>query len=57
MWPNWLGYFGLVVAASLLLNLLGMFGIDMGPMISISETLQHFWMLATAILFLRKKEG
>ncbi len=55
VWPHWLGYFGLVVAASLLLNLLEMFGIDMGPMISISETLQHFWMLATAILFLRKK--
>jgi len=57
MWPGWLGYFGLVVAASLLLNLLEMFGIDMGPMITVSETLQHFWMLATAIVFLRKKRG
>ena len=56
MWPGWLGYFGLVVAASLILNLLEMFGIDMGPMISVSETLQHFWMLATAIVFLRRKE-
>ena len=54
-WPNWLGYFGLIAAASLLLNLLEMIGIDMGPMISVSETLQHFWMLATAIMFLRKK--
>ena len=54
-WPNWLGYFGLVVAASLLLNLLEMVGIDMGAMISVSETLQHFWMLATAIVLLRKK--
>ena len=54
-WPNWLGYFGLIVAASLLLNLLEMIGIDMGAMITISETLQHFWMLATAIVFLRKK--
>ena len=54
-WPNWLGYFGLIVAASLLLNLLEMVGIDMGAMISVSETLQHFWMLAAAIVFLRKK--
>jgi len=29
-WPNWLGWFGLIVAASLLLNLLEMIGIDMG---------------------------
>ena len=54
-WPNWLGYFGLIVAAFLLLNLLEMIGIDMGAMISVSETLQHFWMLTTAIVFLRKK--
>ncbi len=54
-WPNWLGYFGFIVAASLLLNLLEMIGVDMGAMISVSETLQHFWMLATAIVFLRKK--
>jgi len=54
-WPSWLGYFGLIVAASLLLNLLEMIGIDMGAMITISETLQHFWMLATAIVFLHKK--
>ena len=54
-WPNWLGYSGLIVAASLLLNLLEMIGINMGAMISVSETLQHLWMLATAIVFLRKK--
>jgi hypothetical protein len=30
-------------------------GIDMGAMISVSETLQHFWLLATAIVFLRTK--
>ena len=56
-WPSWLGYFGLIVAAALLLNLLEMIGVDMGAMITISETLQHFWMLATAIVFLRKKRN
>ena len=54
-WPNWLGYFGFIVAALLLLNLLEMIEIDMGAMITVSQTLQHFWMLATAIVFLRKK--
>ena len=54
-WPGWLGYFGLIVAAALLSNLLEVVGIDMGAMISISETLQHFWMLAAAIVFLRTK--
>ena len=54
-WPGWLGYFGFVVAISLLLNLLEVVGIDMGAMITVAETLQHFWMLAAAIVFLRKK--
>ncbi len=54
-WPKWLGYFGFVVAASLLFNLLEVVGIDMGAMITVSVTLLHFWMLATAIVFLRKK--
>ncbi len=55
-WPSWLGYFGLIVMAFLLSNLLETFGMDMGAMISVSETLQHLWMLATAIIFLRRKE-
>jgi hypothetical protein len=55
-WPNWLGYFGFVAAASLFLNLLETIGIDMGPMITISVTLLHFWLLATAIVFFRKKQ-
>ena len=54
-WPQWLSYFGFLVAASLLLNLLEVVGIDMGAMITVSVTLLHFWMLATAIVFLRKK--
>ena len=54
-WPKWLSYFGFLVAASLLLNLLEVIGIDMGAMITVSVTLLHFWMLATAIVFLRKK--
>jgi hypothetical protein len=54
-WPNWLGYFGLVAAASLFLNLFETIGVDMGPMITVSVTLLHFWMLAAALVFWRKK--
>jgi hypothetical protein len=52
-WPNWLGYFGLTAAAALFLNLLEVIGVDMGPMITISVSLLHFWMLAAAIVFWR----
>lgn len=54
-WPNWLGYFGFVASASLFLNLLEVISIDMGPMITISVMLLHFWMLAAALVFFRKK--
>lgn len=53
-WPNWLGYFGFIASAALFLNLPEIIGINTGPMISISETLFHFWMLAAAIGFLAK---
>ncbi len=54
-WPSWLGYFGFVAAASLFVNLLNMINIDTGPMVVISVTLLHFWMLAMAIAFWRKR--
>lgn len=54
-WPNWLGYFGFTAAAFLFLNLLELIGFDMGPMISISVAVLHFWMLATAFLFFRQQ--
>jgi hypothetical protein len=47
--------FGLVAAASLFLNLFETIGVDMGPMITVSVTLLHFWMLAAALVFWRKK--
>lgn len=55
-WPNWLGYFGFVAAASLLINLAEATGIDMGPMITISVVLLHLWMLSTAIVFIKQSK-
>lgn len=53
-WPNWLGIFGLVAAGALLLNLVEIVGIDLGPMITVSVAVFHFWMLATAVVFWRR---
>lgn len=54
-WPNWLGYFGFVAAASLFSNLLETIGVDMGPMIVLAVVLLHLWMLAAAILVWRRR--
>ncbi len=54
-WPNWLGYFGFVAAASLFSNLLETIGVDMGPMIVLAVVMLHFWMLATAVVTWRKR--
>ncbi len=53
-WPSWLGYFGFITSAFLLLNLLEVIGVELGPMITISVVLLHAWMLSTAIVFFRK---
>jgi len=53
-WPRLLGYFGFVTAASLMINLLEVLGMDLGPIISISVVLLHLWMLSTAIVFFIK---
>jgi len=50
--PNWLAYLGFVTAISLFANLAEATGIDMGPMITISDVLLHIWMLSTAIVFI-----
>lgn len=52
-WPNWLAYFGFVAAASLVLTLGEVVGIDMGLMLTLSVTLIQFWMLAAAVVFWR----
>lgn len=56
-WPNWLGYFGFVAALSLFFNLLEVVGIDLGPMITISVVLLHFWMLSAAFVFIKKSQN
>lgn len=56
--PSWIGYAGLVVAALLLAGVLEIFGLDVGPFITISVTALQLWMLALAgVLFFRSRRG
>lgn len=54
-WPNWLGYFAFIAAASLFANLAEIVGVDMGINLTLSVTFLQFWMLAAAALFLRRR--
>lgn len=51
--PRWLGGFGLVAAALLLVGLAGVYGIELGPILIIQGLVWQFWMLALGIVLLR----
>ncbi len=55
--PRWLGSFGLVAALGLFSSTLEMFGIDLGPFISVIVTALHLWFMAMGILLLRQKRA
>jgi Domain of unknown function (DUF4386) len=53
--PNWLGVFGFVAATGLLLPWLEVFGVNLGPIISLSVALVQVWFLALGIALWRSK--
>ena len=53
--PRWLGYFGLVAAAALFLAIVELFGVDLGPLMSVSVVVIHFWFLAAGVVLLKLK--
>lgn len=53
--PRWVGIFGLIAALSLAINLVELFGIDLGGLITLTTTLVHLWFLALGIVLLRRK--
>lgn len=53
VFPNWLGFLGLVSAALLFVQLVELFGIDLGAFISVSVSILHLWFLAIGIALLR----
>ena len=53
--PRWVSIFGLIAALSLAINLVELFGIDLGGLITLTTTLVHLWFLALGIVLLRRK--
>lgn len=53
--PSWIGYAGLVVAALLATGVLEVFGVDLGPFITVSVTALQLWMLALAVVLFRSR--
>lgn len=52
--PRWLGGFGLLATAAMLVNLVEVVGIDLGGLISATVTIQHLWFLAVGIVLIRR---
>jgi hypothetical protein len=55
--PAWIGYAGVIVAALLLAGVLEAFGLDLGPVLTVSVTALQLWMLALAIVLLRARRS
>ena len=55
--PAWIGYAGLAVAALLLAGVLEAFGLDLGPVLTLSVTALQLWMLALAVVLLRTRRS
>jgi len=53
--PRWLGYSGLIAAASVLVSLIELYGISAGPMLTVSGSLWQFWLITLGGMLLRHK--
>lgn len=53
--PRWLGFFGLVSATLLVVQLVELFGVDLGAFISVSVTVLQLWFLAVGITLVRQR--
>jgi Domain of unknown function (DUF4386) len=51
--PQWLGFFGLVSATLLAIQLAKLFGVDLGALISVSVSSLQMWFLAMGVILLR----
>jgi hypothetical protein len=52
--PRWMGYFGLVAAALLLVAVAGGYGLDLGPLLIVQGFAWQFWLLFLGIFLLRR---
>ena len=54
--PKWLGVFGLIAAAALVLPWLEVFGVNLGPVISVSVAVVQLWFLAVGVTLMRRPQ-
>lgn len=54
--PRWLGVFGLLAGALLLIGLVDVFGVALGPILIVQGVVWQFWMLAFAIVLIRNSQ-
>ncbi len=55
--PRWLGFFGMVAAAGLLLPWIEVFGVDVGAFLSVSVTIVQLWFLTVGVVLLTRKDA
>ncbi|MDX1991219.1 MAG: DUF4386 domain-containing protein [bacterium] len=55
--PRWLGVFGLISAAFLFTALLELFGVDLGPLLTVSTATIQLWMMAAGITLLMRSRS
>jgi hypothetical protein len=54
LFPRWVGIFGLVTSALLLVAVIGAFGVELGPLLIIQGFAFQFWLLTLGIFLLRR---
>jgi hypothetical protein len=52
--PRWLGAFGLLAALALATNMVELFGVDLGALITVSTSLLQLWLLAAGVTLLAR---
>ncbi len=53
--PGWIAWTGIVVAVGWLVGLIGDFGVNIGPVVSINTSLLNFWYFALAVALFRTR--
>jgi hypothetical protein len=53
--PRWLGAFGIIAGVGLMSGLVELFGVSLGPLISITTTLIQLWFLAAGVVLLSRR--
>jgi hypothetical protein len=54
MFPRWISVWGVISAVALVLGAVELFGVDAGPLLTITVTVVQLWFLATGVWLLKR---